>query len=207
MFGSHRRQLIKNLKREGVLKTPSIIDAVKTINRCDFVDTKYKNVAYDDFPIQIGYGQFVPQPHTIIFMIEHLNIKEGDKILEIGSGSGWALAILGKVVGKSGSVYGVERIPELVKLGKKNIAKYNKFKNIEIFQASAGLGLEDHAPYDKILVSATCNTLPQELVKQLKIGGFMIIPIESTMCKITCKSKTSTDIERYTGVSFVPLVY
>jgi len=206
MFGRHKRQLIKHLKHEGILKNPKIIDAIKKIDRKDFVSKQSRGIAYSDFPIPIGYGQCVPQPHTIIFMIEHLYPESGDKILEVGSGTGWALAILGEIVGKDGLVYGVERIPELVDVGKNNILKYN-LDNTKIFQSGNTLGLNEYAPYDKILVSATCKEAPMELVNQLKIGGFMVLPIKNTMCKVIKSSETDIRTERYEGVAFVPLIH
>jgi len=143
------RGLIKHLKYEGVLKTPSIIRALKRVDRKDFIPEEYKREAYGDYPIPIGFGQTIPQPHTIIFMIEHLQPEAGDKILEVGSGSGWAASILGNVVGRKGHVYGVEIVPELVVVGKQNVAKYSR-GNVEIHQAADNiLGMPEHAPYDK----------------------------------------------------------
>jgi len=201
------RGLIKHLKYEGVLKTPSIIRALKRVDRKDFIPEEYKREAYGDYPIPIGFGQTIPQPHTIIFMIEHLQPEAGDKILEVGSGSGWAASILGNVVGRKGHVYGVEIVPELVVVGKQNVAKYSR-GNVEIHQAADNiLGMPEHAPYDKILVSASGHSLPEELVEQLKVGGRMIIPIGDTICKITRTTQTTTDIKKYKGFVFVPLIH
>lgn len=199
-------QLINQLTYEGVLRTPNVIHALKTIDRKDFVPPEYTSEAFGDYPIPIGFGQTVPQPNTTIFMLEHLKPRKGQKILDIGSGSGWTTALLGDIVGDSGHVYGVEIVPELVAIGRKNIAKYS-LSHVEILQASKALGLQEHAPYDRILVSACCEELPSELVQQLRIGGRMIIPIGDSICRVNRKSKTKTDTKKYKGFAFVPLIY
>lgn len=138
-------------------------------------------------------------------MLELLNPKEGGKILDVGSGSGWTTALLAEIVGPKGHVYGVEKIPELVQFGRGNLDKY-KFENAEIFQSGKTLGLPNHAPFDKILVSASTGGLPQELVDQLGVGGIMVIPIKNSIWQIKKISEAKLQKKEYPGFVFVPLV-
>ncbi len=125
------KELVEHLIKRGVLKTPKIIEAFKKIDRKDFVKEEFLEEAYFDTPLPIGFGQTISQPYTVAFMLELLEPKEGDTVLDIGSGSGWTTALLAYIVGNKGKVIGVERIKELVEFGKKNLAKY-KFKNAHI---------------------------------------------------------------------------
>ena len=122
-------------------------------------------------------------------MLELLQPEVGDKILDVGSGSGRTTALLGHIVGHERHVYGVELILELVELGKKNLAKYPALP-VEIRQAGDVLGLPEEGLFDKILVSAEANELPKKLMSQLRIGGTMVIPIHETLWKISKKSST-----------------
>ena len=161
--------------------------------------------AYEDCALPIGYGQTISQPYTVAFMLELLGPKEKDKILDVGSGSGWTTALLSKIVGEKGKVFGLERIPELVDFGKKNLSKYG-FNNYKIMQAKETLGLSEEAPFDKILVSATAQDLPQDLIDQLRIGGIMVIPIKDAILKIVKLSENKTDTQKFIGFAFVPLI-
>ncbi len=199
------KQLIDKLIADGVLTTPNVIDAFSSIDRKDFVLPENEYEAYFDYPIPIGYEQTISQPFTVAFMLNLLQPKNGDKVLDVGSGSGWTTALLGSMVGNTGSVYGVERFPELVTFGKSNIAKYPKL-HTEILKSKDNLGLPDIAPFNKILVSASSDELPKELIEQLHIGGTMIIPIRNAIWKITHISKTKNDIEKFEGFAFVPLI-
>lgn len=134
MFLSSKKQLVQDLIFFKVLKTPDIIDAFKRIDRADFVPEKYRNEAYEDYPLPIGFGQTISQPATVAFMFELLRPKPGDIVLDIGSGSGWTVAMLASIVGNTGYVTGVEIIPELVTFGRKNLRKY-PFVNASILSA------------------------------------------------------------------------
>ena len=114
------KYLVKELISSGYLKTPEIIDAFQKIDRKDFVSDEYKDRAYVNAPLPIGYGQTISQPLTVAFMLELLQPEKGNKILEIGSGSGWQTALLARVVGDEGRVFAIELIPELEQFGRKN---------------------------------------------------------------------------------------
>lgn len=163
--------------------------------------------SYEDYPLPIGDEQTISQPSTVAFMIELLQPREGNIVLDIGSGSGWTAAILAEIVGEKGFVYGLELVPELVEFGRDNIIKHGT-SNADILQSDLQqLGMPDKGPFDRILVSAAGYDLPEELVKQLKVGGRMVIPISDTLWLVEKISKDETREEKYPGFAFVPLKY
>ena len=129
---------------------------------------------------------------------------EGKRILDVGSGSGWTTALLANLTGKSGEVYGVERVKELVQFGQKNLEKYN-FMHARIEHAERELGYPDKGPFDKILVSAAAQELPKSILDQLGLGGALVIPIRNSICKVL-RSGDGFEKEEFYGFSFVPLI-
>ena len=155
--------LIDDLIREGRLKTQNIIEAFRKIKRVDFLPQDMKNLAELNEALPIGFGQTISQPLVVAFMLELLEPKKGEKILDIGSGSGWTTALLAEIVGKQGKVIAIDIIPELVEFGKQNVAKYNFIKEgrVEFICVDGSKGYQKEAPYDKILASATASKLPK----------------------------------------------
>ena len=222
-----KEALINSLVLVGALKSPAVIEAFQKVDRKDFVPAEYADEAYDDYPLPIGHGQTISQPYTVAFMLELLLPKPGEKALDVGSGSGWTTALLAYMVGQQsrnqnakisaqggsasggksqnrGMVFGVEKVSELVKFGRANLAKY-KFPHAAIEKAGVERGVPIKAPFDKILVSAAAETLPQELIRQLKVGGVLVVPVQNSIWKINRISETEIDEEEYPGFSFVPL--
>ena len=197
-------QLIAYLQKMGVLKTKRITSAFKAVDRADFVLPEYILSAYEDKALPIGYGQTISQPAVVAFMLELLEPEHGERILDVGSGSGWTTALLANIVGAKGKVYGVEIVPELTAYGQANIAKYNS--HADITQAQAILGLPEKAPFDRILVSASGPSIPQPLLDQLNIGGIMVISIDEAIWKVYKKEKSKISIEKFEGFLFVPLI-
>jgi len=187
------RYLIQQLIQQNILKTPLIIEAFRKIDRKDFVQPINKDEAYGNYPLPIGYGQTISQPLTVAFMLELLQPQPGDKILDVGAGSGWQTALLAYCVSQktdegksrqegannSGKVYAVERIQELCDFGKANVAKLNYIQKgiAEFMCADGSKGLSDKAPFDKIIVAAAAEKVPEELKKQLKVGGRLVLPV------------------------------
>lgn len=178
----------------------------RKVRRANFVLPRYRDEVRVDAPLPIGHGQTISQPTTVRVMLEWLDAKRGDKVLDVGSGSGWTTALLSNIVGSKGEVYAVERIPELKEFGEKNCQKAG-IKNAKFYLADSKIfGLPAHAPYDRILVSASAKELPQELIDQLKIGGKLVIPVGDSVLEISKKSKDNIEIIEHFGFIFVPLI-
>ncbi len=199
---------VSDFIKQGVLKTPRIIEAFEKIDRTDFVQQELKEKAYINEPLPIGEGQTISQPLTVAFMIELLQPKLGDKIFEIGFGSGWQTALLAEIIGGSGRVFAVERIKELFKFGAGNISKYNFIKKgiVRTILGDATTGLKKYAPFDKVIAAASGVEAPEEWLKELKIGGRLVMPIKESIWLYVKKSAKEFKKTRYPGFVFVPLV-
>ncbi len=197
---------LNELIKQGYLKTPEIISAFKKIRREDFLPEDLKNSSEVNEPLPIGFGQTISQPLTVAFMLELLLPKKGDKILDIGSGSGWTTALLSKIVGDKGRVYAIEIKKELKDIGERNTAKYNFVKKgIAKFSCKNGsAGFHEKAPFDKILVSAAADKIPTELRGQLRIRGRLVIPVRNSIFLVIRKPNKFEEKEFF-GFSFVPL--
>ncbi len=179
--------------------------AFQAIDRRNFLPVGYEQHAAIDAPLPIGYGQTNSQPFTVRLMLRWLDPRPGEKILDVGSGSGWTTALLAYQVGSKGKIYGVERVPELVQFGADNCRRVG-IKNVEFFEAKKVIGLPLFAPYDRILVSASASKLPAELLEQLKVGGKLVIPIQDQIDVITKTDQNHYETETHPGFVFVPLV-
>lgn len=170
-----REEMVRNqlLKRE-IINIPTL-EAMRKVERHIFVPSDLIRRAYEDGPLPIGYGQTISQPYIVAYMTQAIDPKPHYRVLEIGSGSGYQAAILGEIVEK---VYTMEIIPELGEIADKRL-KELKYDNIEVIIADGYYGLEDHAPYDAIVVTAAAEHIPPSLIQQLKEGGKMIIPVGS----------------------------
>jgi protein-L-isoaspartate(D-aspartate) O-methyltransferase len=205
---SDMAELVERLIKIGVLKTPGLIEAFLKNDRQNFVPKIYSERTYENNPISIGFGQTISQPSTVAFMMELLQPKSGDKILDVGFGSGWTSGILSVSVGTKGSVLSVEIVPEVYKFGKGNLSKYH-YRNIGFFQGS----WTELAPdkFDCILVSAAADsTVPQKIASFLKVEGRLVIPVKcfsgQSIRLIYKRSETEFDEYNYPGYIFVPLV-
>lgn len=200
--------LINQLISEGYLKTLRIINAFRKVHRRDFLPESIKDDYALNIPLPIDYGQTISQPLTVAFMLELLQPKSGEKILDVGSGSGWQTAMLAEIVGETGKVIAIERIPNLKEFGEKNVNKYN-FKNTQFIYGDGTKGYKKEAPFDKIIVAAAAKEIPKDLKKQLKVGGRLVIPVGEYEQDMICLDKISNDEfeeKNYPGFQFVPLI-
>lgn len=180
-------------------------EAFAKVDRRNFVLPAYREAAGVDRPLPIGHGQTISQPTTVRMMLEWMDVRPGQKILDVGSGSGWTTALLSQLVGPKGRVYAVERIPELVDFGQQNVERLG-IKNVSFHQAGDEFGLGQNAPYDRILVSAADDEVPKSLKNQLKTGGKLIIPVHNDILEMTKLPQGKWTVKRHPGFVFVPLL-
>lgn len=199
------KKFIEQLVQEGRIKTKAIINAFFKIDRIDFVPDDFKDDAYLDIPIPIFYGMTTSQPSTIAFMLEKLWPRKGDKVLEIGTGSGYLTALLAMLVGKNGRVFSIEYFPGLKDFAESNLRRYN-FKNITLLAGDGKNGLPQEAPFDKIVSSAEVREIPRAWEEQLKIDGSILTPIDSKVVLAKKVAKDKFDAEFFSAFSFVPLL-
>lgn len=201
--------LVNDLIRKGYLKTDIVIEAFSEIDRVEFVPENFQHDAGADIPLPIGHGQTISQPLTVAVMMELLDPQRGQNILDVGSGSGWTTALLAYIVGKNGHVTAVERIADLCETGKRNAEKYSFITRdaiAEFHHVDGAQGYVQNAPYDRILVSASADEIPQALKEQLAVGGKMVIPVHNSIWYVEKKGDADFYTEEYPGFSFVPLI-
>ena len=200
-------RLINELLRESVLKNPLVLSAFKAIDRADFVPKEKTREAYQNYPLPIGHGQTISQPYTVAFMMELLDPKPEQKILEVGSGSGWQTAMLAYIVEEKGKVYAMEIIPELSEFGKANVAKYPDLAKRVTFSAhSAENGLPKHAPFDRIIAAASAQEIPPAWKKQITVGGKIVAPVDEDIRVLTKIGEVEFEEKVFPGFIFVPFV-
>jgi protein-L-isoaspartate(D-aspartate) O-methyltransferase len=179
--------------------------AFRAVDRKDFVPEDLQGEVLWDVPLPIGFGQTISQPTTVRLMLTWLEAEPGNKVLDVGSGSGWTTALLSHLVGPKGKVYAVEKIPELLAFGRDN-AKRTGRTNAQFFPAGKTFGLPKHAPYDRILVSASADELPEKLAAQLKPDGKMVIPVGTSILEVTKLADGQLQVDPHAGFLFVPLM-
>ena len=194
-----KQELLKELKQEGFSK--KILDAFAKIKREDFIPEELKEAAYENQPLPIGKGATISQPYTIAFMLELLELSDDLKILEIGSGSGYVLALMNELA-RNSEIYGIE-INKKVAQKSRNVLK--DFKNIKIITGNGFLGLKKYAPYERILISAAAEKMPEHLYSRLEEDGILVCPVKNSIFKIW-KENGRIKTNESPGFVFVPLV-
>ncbi len=199
--------LISSLKNSKLLNDNKVESAFRNIPRHEFVPISELDYAYDNEPLPIMKNQTISQPGVVSQMTEWLDVKNGQKILEIGSGSGWQSAILSYLVGM-GRVYSVERHLELVKFAQENLKKL-QIDNVHVILGDGTLGYPEASPYDRIIVTAACTEIPLPLFDQLSENGFIIAPVGDSSQSLVLLQKTSkgiVEIKSQPNYVFVPLL-
>ena len=198
-----RKNLLKHLEHE--IADKRVIEAMRRVPREAFVSTEQYPVAYDDRPLSIGFGQTISQPFIVALMVQALELRGDEKVLELGTGSGYEAAILAELAQK---VVTVECIPELAEAAKQVLDNLG-YSNIEVHVSGRTLGWPEEAPYDTIIVSAGAPTVPKVLLEQLTWNGRLVIPVGSRwqqeLVRVT-KLKKRNHIENLGGCYFVPLI-
>ncbi len=194
------------IKKRGITDQ-TILDAMKEVNRHEYVQKNFERLAYSDRPVPIGFGQTISQPYIVAFMSHKLNVASHHKVLEIGTGSGYQAAVLAEL---SDHVYTIEIIPELAKRAEK-VLKKNDYDNITIRIGDGYKGWPEHAPFDRIMVTAAPKEIPEKLVEQLAPGGIMVLPVGETVMMqylwlITKDNDGQIEKEKILPVRFVPMV-
>ena len=202
-----KQKLISTMKSNGFLKQWATERAIRVTPRHLFVPDEFIEQAYEDRPLPTKSMQTISQPSVVAKMTELLDVKDHDKILEIGCGSGWQSAILSRLT--NSKIYSIERISEIVEFAKSNHKKAG-IQNVEIIQGDGTLGLAEQAPFDKIIVTAACKKIPPPLLEQLKPGGILVAPVGDYYLQdmvVIQKTDTSTkELLRIPGFIFAPLV-
>ena len=201
-----KKDLLESLKEQGFSRR--ILKAFLEVERENFIPPGLKRAAYEDRALPIGRGQTISQPYTIARMLSLLNLKKSQKVLEAGSGSGYVLALLSKIVGAKGKVFGLELVSELAARSKESLKQY---KNVRVYSRNASSGLPDKAPFDRILMSAACKKVPQALLNQLKEGGILVAPVgiqghEQSLVVMKRKKDEFPTIKEIPGFVFVPFI-
>jgi len=186
------------------IKDPHVLEAMRTVKRHLFVPKHQQSLAYEDHPLPIGYNQTISQPYIVAYMTEAARLKSNDKILEIGTGSGYQAAVLAHIVKE---VYSIEIIEPLAQRAEETLNSLG-YQNIFIKYGDGYQGWQEHAPYDAIIVTAAPDHVPEKLLEQLAVGGRMVIPIGSFSQNLYVISKTEKGIEKKAllPVRFVPMV-
>ena len=201
-----KQDLLNSLREKGF--SEKILDAFSKVKREEFIPNNIMAMAYEDTALPIGHGQTISQPYTISVMLSLLDLKRGQKVLEIGSGCGYVLALLSEIVGEQGKVYGLEVVKELAEKSKKNLGKYD---NIKVYNRNGSKGLPEKAPFDSIIISAAMRNIPEEIMSQLKNRGILVAPkgsrFEQEIIAIQRKSSSEFEmIKRLPGFVFVPFI-
>jgi protein-L-isoaspartate(D-aspartate) O-methyltransferase len=207
MLEQERERLVGHLYKEGYIKTDAVKQAFLTVPRENFIPDFLKNYSYVDTPLDIGNGQTISAPHMVAIMCEALDIKKGQKILEIGTGSGYHAAVMAQLVRETGRVYTIERFESLATKAKQNLQNIN-CSNVIVEVGDGSCGLPRYQPYDRIYVTCAAPSIPQPLIDQLRDPGKLLIPVGDMYCelKLIEKEKQKQTTHHLGGCVFVPLV-
>lgn len=205
-YVSKRQAMVENdIKGRGI-KDKKVLEVMGKIPRHLLVDEKQRDRAYADYPLPIGEGQTISQPYVVALMTEALKLKSSDRVLEIGTGSGYQAAVLAEIVKE---VYTIEIRKSLADMASKRLKDLG-YKNVKVKYADGYFGWEEYAPFNAIIITAAANHIPPPLIKQLKEGGRLILPLGSTVyyqtLTLVTKKKGDLNVEQMVPVAFVPMI-
>jgi protein-L-isoaspartate(D-aspartate) O-methyltransferase len=210
-------KLVDRLIKDGILRSPDVTRALRAIPRVKFLPENMQAYGAVDTPLPIGFGQTASAPHMVSIMNEALQLQVGNKVLEVGAGSGWHAATIAEIIAPNkapsserGHVYTVEIVPELAEIARRNIMQAGYGDRVTITHGDGSLGYTEKAPYDRVVVTAAAPDVPKPLIDQLKFNGIMLIPVGDaslfqTLMRITKADGDRIKQENLGGVAFVPL--
>ena len=204
-FAVLRQKMVEVQLRARGIRDERVLTAMERVPRELFISEEYWQQAYEDHPLPIAAGQTVSQPYIVAFMLEVLSLDGAEKVLEIGTGSGYQTALLAELARQ---VYSVERIEALAHSAKATVQRLG-YRNVILVVGDGSLGLAEHAPFDAIIVSAAAPEIPQPLLEQLGEGGRMVVPVgpaDAQELVLVRKQDGSTVVTRLEGCRFVPLI-
>ncbi|MBD3640671.1 MAG: protein-L-isoaspartate(D-aspartate) O-methyltransferase [Marinobacter sp.] len=206
-FTSRRESMVDYQIISRGIDDPLVVEAMRRVHREAFVPDSLRDAAYEDGPLPIGAGQTISQPYIVALMTDALELRGGERVLDIGTGSGYAAAVLACIAAE---VFSIERIPELAEQARKNLAAEG-FDSVRVLCGDGTLGWPEEAPFDGIAVAAGAPDVPQALKHQLAVGGHLVIPVGSehisqSLMRVTRVSEEDFRTENLGGVRFVPLL-
>jgi len=202
-YEKQRQRLVERVQAKGI-DDPEVLNAVATVPRHRFVPEARPEAAYSDRPLPIGHGQTISQPYIVAFMAQAAAIEPGDRVLEIGTGSGYGAAVLAELAGR---VHTIEIVPELAERARR-VLQATGYANVEVRTGNGWLGWPEAAPFDAIVVTAAPEHIPEALADQLAVGGTMVIPVGDWMQNLRVLRKTPDGLREVASlpVRFVPMV-
>jgi protein-L-isoaspartate(D-aspartate) O-methyltransferase len=206
IYSRKRKEMVRKQLVARDITDRKVLEVMGKVPRHLFISSRYQRQAYEDRPLQIDEGQTISQPYIVALMTQHLKLKKGEKVLEVGTGSGYQAAVLAHLTDR---VYSMEIRENLAKKVTKTLEKLN-YDQVQVKCADGYFGWEEHAPFDAIIVTCAANHVPPPLLKQLKEGGRLIIPLGSTLyfqnLTLITKIKGKPKVRNISGVRFVPMV-
>ena len=202
-WDAERQRMIDDQLRARDISSPRVLEAMRKVPRHLFVPEPYRDRAYGDFPLPIGFEQTISQPYIVAFMTQALGVERGHRVLEIGTGSAYQAAVLGELTNE---VYSIEIVAPLADRARETLTALG-YRHVQVRTGNGYLGWPEHAPFDRIIVTAAPAEIPPALVEQLKVGGVMAIPVGTTEQDLLILRKTDRGMQTVgtLPVRFVPM--